>query len=50
LKEDIAALVEKRNAIRRKGVALVKKPLKILEEKLLVIDGQIEKLLQEILK
>lgn len=50
LKEDIAELVEKRNIMRRKGVALVKKPLKILEEKLLVIKGQIEKLLQEILK
>lgn len=50
LKEDIAELVEKRNKIRRKGVALVKKPLKILQDKLLVTEGQIEKLLQEILK
>ena len=31
IKEEIAELIEKRNKVRRKGVALVKKPLKILD-------------------
>lgn len=38
--EDIAELVEKRNKMRRKGVALVKKPLKALQDKLLAIKQQ----------
>ena len=44
LKEEIAELVEKRNKVRRKGVALVKKPLKILEDKLLAVKKQMEEI------
>jgi len=50
LKEEILELIEKRNKIRRKGVAITKKPLKILQDKLLVVEGQIEKTLEEFLK
>ena len=44
LKEEIAELIEKRNKVRRKGVALVKKPLRILEEKLLAVKKQMEEI------
>jgi hypothetical protein len=44
IKEEIAELVEKRNKVRRKGVALVKKPLKILEDKLLAVKKQMEEI------
>jgi hypothetical protein len=44
IKEEIAELIEKRNKVRRKGVALVKKPLKILEDKLLAVKKQMEEI------